>query len=685
MTSGPGRSVPSDPVGSLQALISALDPALGEDAVLAALGQAAARPDGRRRIAAAVTARPGLLTGEGASAPSPGVLRFISALARAGATAVVEPTCPRCGRQRLLSGLADGLRICGGCRAKARALRCGWCGNVSPVARRDDGGHPLCQNCWHRDPRSWKPCVKCGNQRRVAAVTEAGPVCQSCRPGPDLACSICGTAGKSRIGISRATGTPVCNRCRNRWAACSRCGTGALVKGGTLEKPLCARCLNPDPAFWKRCPSCQETWQLSAAECTRCRVDRKLRKLLASPGGTIPPELDRLREALVRVDRPDHMLDWLHKPRVRPVLKSITSRQATTHEALDGLPPGGTLDHVRAMMVAVGVLPARDERLTALEKWINQAIARLAHPKHRRILHGYAVWHHLRRLRGRLEGKPASRMQVKNIHDHVTAAAAFLAWLEARGLTLASCTQADLDQWLAGASGIIARSPAFVRWAVRRRHASGLTAPASRWPGPAGPLDQDRRWADARRLLHGEDHEPADRAAGLLVQLYAQKLNDITALATEHVIREDDRTLLRLGSRPIELPAPLDALITRLADDRTAPGRGLLSGPSDWLFPGHRPGTALTPDALGRRLRSIGISPRQARSTALLTLASEIPATILAKMLGIHIKAAVQWQKISSGDWAGYAADVSRRHSRMAHPDQPVHAPAHRHSDSSDI
>ena len=667
MSAGSGGPGAGDPVGSLLAVMAELEPALGTNAVLAALGQAAARQHGRRRIAAAVTGQRDLLTGQGASAPFPGVLRFVSALARAGATAVVEPPCPRCGRQRPLSGLADGLRICGGCRAKARALHCGRCGIVSPAARRNDDGQPICQNCWHRDPRSWKPCAKCGNERRVAAITEAGPVCQSCRPGPDLTCSICGSAGESRIGISRATGTPVCNRCRKRWATCSRCGTGAPLKGGTLDEPLCARCLNPDPAFWKRCASCRETWQLSTAECTRCRLDQKLRKLLVPPGGTIPPELDQLREALVRVDRPDHMLDWLHKPHVRPVLQSLASRQATTHEALDGLPPGGTLDHVRAMMVATGALPDRDERLTALEQWISQAIAGLADPGHRRALHGYAVWHHLRRLRGRLDGQPASRMQAKNVHDNVTAAAAFLAWLEARGLALAACTQADLDQWLAGAPGKPAsRSSAFIRWAVRRRHASGLTAPASRWPGPAGPLDQDRRWADARRLLHEEDHEPADRVAGLLVLLYAQKLNDITALTTEHVIREDDRTLLRLGRRPIVLPAPLGALITRLADDRTAPGRGLLSGPSGWLFPGRWPGTALTPDALGGRLRAIGISPRQARSTALLALASEVPAAILAKTLGVHIKAAVQWQKISSGDWAAYAADVSRGTARQA-------------------
>jgi hypothetical protein len=153
------------------------------------------------------------------------------------------------------------------------------------------------------------------------------------------------------------------------------------------------------------------------------------------------------------------------------------------------------------MLVAAGAIPARDERLTALEAWISQAIAGQADPGHRQAPHGYAVWHHLRRLRGRLDGRPASRQQAKNVHDQVTAAAVFLDWLTARGLTLAACTQAEPGQRLAGTSGHLARSANFVRWAITRRHACGLTAPASRWAGPAGPLDQDRRWADARRLL----------------------------------------------------------------------------------------------------------------------------------------------------------------------------------------
>jgi hypothetical protein len=189
---------------------------------------------------------------------------------------------------------------------------------------------------------------------------------------------------------------------------------------------------------------------------------------------------------MVRVDRPDLMLDWLKNPAVRRTLQAVAARGAITHEALDTLPPGRTFVHVRSMLGAAGALPARDELLTALEHWIGQAVAGQADPGHRQALRGYAAWHHLRRLRGRLDGRPASRQQARNVRDQVAAATAFLDWLAARGLTLAACTQAEHDQWLAGTSGHRVRSVNFVRWAVARRHASGLTAPAALGREPSG-------------------------------------------------------------------------------------------------------------------------------------------------------------------------------------------------------
>lgn len=39
----------------------------------------------------------------------------------------------------------------------------------------------------------------------------------------------------------------------------------------------------------------------------------------------------------------------------------------------------------------------------------------------------------------------------------------------------------------------------------------------------------------------------------------------------------------------------------------------------------------------------------------------DLPAALLARMLGIHIAVAIAWQRASAGDWTAYAVDLSRR------------------------
>ena len=84
-------------------------------------------------------------------------------------------------------------------------------------------------------------------------------------------------------------------------------------------------------------------------------------------------------------------------------------------------------------------------------------------------------------------------------------------------------------------------------------------------------------------------------------------------------------------------------------------------GTSPWLFPGGQPGRPISAYRLTERLRQLGIYAGPARSSALFQLATELPAAVIARMLGVHIKVAVQWQRASSGDWTSYAADYSRR------------------------
>ncbi|MFE6776408.1 hypothetical protein [Streptomyces sp. NPDC057702] len=126
-----------DPLQELTELVTNLDPALNDVAVLAALGRATVRPAGQRRLAWAVVAYPELLTGAGYEAPTPAALRFIDELVRAGATKVVRPACPRCHGVKTLSKLLDGKRICRACFAHHAAVSCFGCGAVREPATRD--------------------------------------------------------------------------------------------------------------------------------------------------------------------------------------------------------------------------------------------------------------------------------------------------------------------------------------------------------------------------------------------------------------------------------------------------------------------------------------------------------------------------------------------------------------------
>ena len=251
---------------------------------------------------------------------------------------------------------------------------------------------------------------------------------------------------------------------------------------------------------------------------------------------------------------------------------------------------------------------------------------------------------------------------------NVRAAIALLDWLAARGLTLENAGQGDLDAWL-GDARASHRTDAgnFVRWA-RRNKLTTLDLAATKWGGPSGVIDTETRWEQARWLLHDNSLKPEDRLAGLLVLLYAQRTSVISRLTLSHVQAADRQVLIRLGREPVVLPAPLDALALQVAATRRGHAALGHDGTSAWLFPGGQPGQPISAFQLGERLRQLGIRCGQSRSAALFQLATDLPAAVLARMLGIHISVAVQWQRASAGDWMAYAADVSRRTTRQPVP-----------------
>lgn len=275
-----------DPVDAVVETVAAVDPSLSSDVVAAAVTEVVPRAGQRYQIAWALQDRPGLLTGDGAQAPVPAILRLIDRLCEAGAGAVVRPPCPHCGRVIPLVKPWNGARLCRNCVAKSRAESCSRCGSVREAATRDEHGRPLCPNCLITDVANQEICTSCDRQRPVSVRTPEGPLCPNCRPWKTATCGICGR--EAPCAISQTTSEPWCTACKQRRARCAGCGWVDRVRGGTKTEPLCATCTRPDPDFWTSCPTCGET-------------------------GRIHPHLAALYRALPSAERPGTVAAWLDK------------------------------------------------------------------------------------------------------------------------------------------------------------------------------------------------------------------------------------------------------------------------------------------------------------------------------------------------------------------------------------
>jgi integrase len=236
----------------------------------------------------------------------------------------------------------------------------------------------------------------------------------------------------------------------------------------------------------------------------------------------------------------------------------------------------------------------------------------------------------------------------------VSTALTFLRWLDGQGIQLRSMTQADIDRWLTDGTTTSYKIVDFVNWA-KKAGICGDISVASRISGDPENFHSEEEQVELLKRCVQEVDLPLDvRAAGALVLLYGVSVSRIVQLTLEHVEERPNGTYIALGSRPVLMPPAVAQLVVAQAGKEPRP---LVERPHptrSWLFPGNLAGRPTGATPLANRLISHGIAVRRAKNSAVLALASDLPASILSEILGVDINTAVDWVRFVKRDWADF-------------------------------
>ncbi|UDG97544.1 hypothetical protein [Rhodococcus opacus] len=422
---------------------------------------------------------------------------------------------------------------------------------------------------------------------------------------------------------------------------------------------VCGPC-SGDDRNW-HCVRCGRVDLLVAGtHCLACDTALRSHDLLADPDGQISSQLTGLNTLFTEPDTAESAHRQLagNSTWVRLLRELIATGAPITHAALDEYGTGASVEHLRRLLVHTGALAPRDD-VGSLRPWLEALVAGLPTDLST-ALRAYASWSVLRRARRRAARGLLTASAPKYARARLQVAANFLTWLTEHHRILAEATQTDVERWLGEGASTRHRLRDFLRWAHSRGLCADLQVP---WLGrdslPEHLLGDDDRWSGLHRCLTDEGLDLRVRVAGALVLLYGQIPTRIVELTTAH-LSTDTRggSFLRLHDRPVLLPPVLAALIAELTnrpDHRRSAGLTPSTAP-EWLFPGRFPSSHLDPGRLAFLLRRAGFAVRPARGAALVALAVDLPAPVLADLLGISVSTATRWSAVAARDYTDYLA-----------------------------
>jgi len=481
-----------------------------------------------------------------------------------------------------------------------------------------------------------------------------------------------------RRGRPRTTGDLTCDRClrhtgkiRVRWpdgrvcgicfreatstvGVCDQCGDERLLPGRDGDCRLCRSCAGIVTELdCRRCGREGELYRRGA--CVRCALRDDLSALLLPAGSEPLPELARLVDVLVAVDRPESIHGWNRNPKVKHLLGGLGAGSITLdHDSLDGTPPGHTREHLRHILMHHQLLPHRDADLARLDSWLQRRLQSIDDPLVRQPIEQFANWHHLPRIRSRVRRGDDVRGAVNNTKQEITEIGRFLVWLADQGKALATCQQADLDCWLVGGPTTRHAIATFVSWTTQQRLSPTLAI--SRRPVRSARLiTHEERMSWLGRCLTGTPDTLAYRVAAVLLLLYAQPIVRIAELQTNDVHLGKGAAHILLGKRATLVPEPFAGVLREHGAARPNMRTGNANN-SPWLFPSSRAGRHLSATTIMNRLRDLGIDLLGSRNASLRQLVRQVPAPIVASQLGYSTPVTLKHAALAAEPMQRYAA-----------------------------
>lgn len=363
---------------------------------------------------------------------------------------------------------------------------------------------------------------------------------------------------------------------------------------------------------------------------------------------------------LANSERPQTGIWWLRKkPGIGPRLLGQMARGEIeiSHDTFRALPSDQAHDYLRSLFVALGVLAPLEIRIERMLPWIEQAVADLPADQ-AALIRRFAHWHVLRGMRKAARENRLTQTITDGCRRRIRVAIDFLAFLDAHGATPGTATQDLLERYQEHIGRTIKDEHAFIVWLRDSRINTGLSIPYIPRPAPTVTVSDEQRWAGVDRLLHDNALRRYTRIGGLFTLLFAQPLSRIVAMRTSQITVTDGAVHIAFSTLPIQMPPVLDDLIREHLQHR---GKSLYaSRDTGWLFPGGNPGRHLSTENIRSQLVMIGIKPYENRKATLFQLAGDMPAPVLAELIGVTNNKAAACARLAARDWTGYIAERAR-------------------------